>query len=407
MDISGIGRRIAYWRTRRGLTQPDFGALMDKSMRWVQDVEASKRQADPRISVLEKAAEVLRVPIEALLSDGASVRASECIDAAEVTAIRDVMQRHDVITGRFSDDTEPVDVGTLRRSVSYGWDAFQASHYSGLGRVLPKLIADAQRAAAALSGDAQREALGQLSMAYQLASATLIKFRDPTLAWHAADRGIVAAERSQDPVIIGSACRRLVDSMLHQGQAAAGVELAVAVAERLEPELARPDFAVGLSILGMLYLKAAVAAAELDAAHRVAPLLAEAGQVAEWLGVDGNAEWTAFGPTNVKLHRVSTFVRLGEGAQAVAAARQLRPDAFAALPRERRANTLVELAQGHAMARRRDTAVSTLLEAERLAPQEVRCRPMTCDLVRELVTLSVPAPGWELRGLAQRCGLSA
>ncbi|MGW9209271.1 helix-turn-helix domain-containing protein [Embleya sp. NPDC055664] len=61
MDGSGIGRRIAYWRARRGLTQSEFGILMSQSRRWVQDLEGGHRQSDPRISVVERAAQVLHV----------------------------------------------------------------------------------------------------------------------------------------------------------------------------------------------------------------------------------------------------------------------------------------------------------------------------------------------------------
>jgi len=35
----------------------------------VQDIEGGKRQQDPRLSVLVRAAEVLRIPMEQLLSD--------------------------------------------------------------------------------------------------------------------------------------------------------------------------------------------------------------------------------------------------------------------------------------------------------------------------------------------------
>jgi transcriptional regulator with XRE-family HTH domain len=59
MDTSGIGRRIAYWRGRRRMTQAEFGALMGKSRHWVQDIELGHRQSDPRLSVLERAAEAL------------------------------------------------------------------------------------------------------------------------------------------------------------------------------------------------------------------------------------------------------------------------------------------------------------------------------------------------------------
>src|SRR5690606_41438633 len=66
---TGIGRRVAYWRDRRGYTQTDFGRHMGQTKRWVQDLEGGKRQQDPRLSVLVRAADVLRVPLEQLLYD--------------------------------------------------------------------------------------------------------------------------------------------------------------------------------------------------------------------------------------------------------------------------------------------------------------------------------------------------
>ncbi|MFD7335214.1 helix-turn-helix domain-containing protein [Streptomyces violascens] len=68
MVADRIGRRIAYWRDRRGFTQADFGRLMGQATRWVQDLEGGQRQRDPRLSVLVRAANVLRVPLEQLLS---------------------------------------------------------------------------------------------------------------------------------------------------------------------------------------------------------------------------------------------------------------------------------------------------------------------------------------------------
>jgi len=378
---------------------------MGMSRRWVQDIEGGQRQSDPRISVIERAAEALRVPVEALLSDAGSERHSECIDPTEVAAIREVLQRHDVITGVFQ-NADPVDLPTLRRSVGYGWDAFQATDYSGLGRLLPQLVVDAQVAAGALAGDEQLEAFSLASTTYQLASSTLIKFADVGLAWRAADRGVLMAERSGDPVTIGSASRRLADAMLSHGEGEAGASLAIAVAERLEASLLVYGDEDGLSVLGMLYLKAAVAMAEQGNRPQATALLDEAHRVAEVLGRDSNAQWTAFGPTNVQVHRVSTLVQLNAGMDAVDAAMRITPEALAALPRERRAHLLVDIALGYSQGKRRPAAVTTLLAAEELAPQEVRCRPTSHGLVRELVTLA-PTPSWELRGLAERCGLTS
>ncbi|MEE1832189.1 helix-turn-helix domain-containing protein [Streptomyces sp. SP17KL33] len=111
MDTNGIGRRIAYWRERRRMTQSDFGALMGQSRRWVQALEGGQRQSDPRLSVLEGAARVLSVRLEELLSDEPVGAAGECMDAVELSAIRSTLQRHDVITGTCDEAAvEPVAV---------------------------------------------------------------------------------------------------------------------------------------------------------------------------------------------------------------------------------------------------------------------------------------------------------
>ncbi len=62
MDAHAIGRRIAYWRDRRRLTQQDLGHLMGRNRRGIQDLERGERQADPRVSVMEDAARALRIP---------------------------------------------------------------------------------------------------------------------------------------------------------------------------------------------------------------------------------------------------------------------------------------------------------------------------------------------------------
>lgn len=402
MDTSGIGRRISYWCARRSLTQADFGRLMGKSRRWVQDIEGGQRQSDPRISALEQAAQVLEVPLERLLSDTPVDSDHECVDTAELAAIRSALQKPEVLTGVGVGEPKPIEA--LRRDVAYGWTAFQAADYTPLGRVLPHLLRDASMSARQSEGDRQRSAFAQLSMAFALTAAVSTKFGDSDLAFKAADRSVVAAERSGDPVATATAARHLVDAMFHTGQGAAAVALATAVAERLEADLvARGPH--GLSALGMLHLKGAVAAAHIEARTAVPEFLDAAGESATRLGVDGNAMWTAFGPTNVALHRVSTAIRLFDGPQAVKAATAVDTGARDALPRERRANHLIDLARGQTLAGQRALAVETLLRAEDLAAQEVRCRANSRRLVEDLRTLGSGSADGRLRALAGRCGL--
>lgn len=405
MDTKGIGRRIAYWRERRRMTQSDFGALLGQSRRWVQALEGGQRQSDPRLSVLEGAARVLSVRLEELLSDDPVGAAGECVDAAELAAIRSTLQRHDVITGTCDETAvEPVPVEVLRRNVEYGWTAFQASHFASLGRVVPGLLVDANRAAARHEGDARLASFRLLSMSLQLVEAVAIKFGDTGLAFTAADRSVAAAERSQDPVTMAAAARHLADAMTHHGQPRAAMEFAVAAAGRLEEDLSGrgPD---GLSVLGMLYLKAAMASATLDDHDSVPRLLDQSDHHARQLGEDGNAMWTAYGPTNVAVHRVAAHVRLCEGVEAIAAAEGIPAGRRDALPRERRAHHLVDLARGYTQAGHRERAVDTLLEAEATSAEEVRCRPGSHQLVEDLGRLGAGRADSRLQALADRCGL--
>ncbi|MFC1436000.1 helix-turn-helix domain-containing protein [Streptacidiphilus sp. N1-3] len=402
MDISGIGHRVAYWRVRRGLTQSDFGALMGRSRRWVQDLEGGQRGSAANLAVLDQAAAVLEVRLEQLLADERADASPECVDAAELAAIRAALQHPEVVTGAGDSRAKPVDA--LRRDVAYGWTAFQAADYTPLGRLLPGLLREATRTAHDSTGHRQDTAFSLLAMTLMLTTAVCTKFGDHPLAYRAADRSVQAAERSGDPVVMAASARHLVDGMFHGGEGLAAIALAAAVAQRLEADLvARGPH--GLSALGMLHLKAAIAAAHIDDRAAVPDLLDAAKQSADRMGVDGNAMWTAFGPTNVQLHRVSAAIRLYDGPGAVSAAQGIDATARDALPRERRANHLVDLARGQSLAGRRPQAVDTLLRAEGLAPQEVHCRPQAAKLVADLRLLGVGSAEGRLRALADRCGL--
>lgn len=390
MDVGGVGRRIAYWRERRGMTQEQLGALLGLSRRMVQDIEAGLRQSDPRLSLLESAADALSVPIEALLADR-EVVPRECVDASEIGELRTVLHRPPVHYPDADDGRE------APRAVVYGWNAFQAAHYSSLGRLLPGLIVQAH---AAVPDDA-----GTLSTAYQLASATMLKFGDPTSAMIAADRAIATAA-GVDPVVQASAARRYSDALTHLGDGDGAQDAALHAANRLADDLESAGPA-GWSVYGMLLLKSVMAAAERGDAGTVRSLLGQAGRIAERLGRDANYQWSAFGPTNVLLYEVAAMVVLGDGAAAVTAAAAIGRPQIEALPRERRAQLMMDLAAGHALTGRADSALLVLLAAERLAPQEVHCRASSRALVGNLMRAARPLPESGLRGLAARCGITA
>jgi len=377
---------MAYWRERRGLSQTALGERMGMSLRAIQDIEAGLRQADPRLSLVESAARALTVPLEAMLSDDAAPD-RECVDESEMAAIRDVLHRP---RAHFP-EREAADLPA--KGVAYGWAAFQKSHYGTIGRFLPGLIIDAS-----VSGGES------LSSAYQLASATMVKFGEQGDAILAADRAMAAAEDA-DPVVQASASRRYSEALMHLGDHGAAVEVALTAADRLEHDL-RAYGAAGWSVQGMLLLKACMGAAARGDASSVRSLLGSAARIAAELPPDANEVWSAFNSTNVKLYGVAAYVALGDGVAAVSAATHISQDDLATLPRERCAHFMTDLAAGHALTGAFDSALLVLLAAERVAPQEVHCRASTRELVTALMAGSRPMPETRLRALAARCGVS-
>lgn len=404
MDTSGIGRRIAYWRDRRGFTQTDFGQLMGQTKRWVQSLEGGQRQQDPRLSVLVRAAEVLRVPLEQLLTDTTPTPHGGSGPPPEALSVIDALY------APASEDETPT-LAVLRRRLGYCCDAFQACHYATLARELPALIDGVGRAAHAAPAGQQGEAQALLSRVYQLVTSYLHKYGAATAiqAALAADRALAAAEKSGDPVQIGAAARRVAKSLVYQQRPQAAVQFATTAARRLADGLAERG-PLGLSTLGMLYLSAALAASSEERTtarvHTAGGYVDEAADVAARQGADLNEDWTMFGPTNVGLHRVDMLLRFEDGWSALEAADELEPGALAGMTRERQAGHRVAMARASLLTRRKDAAAAALLDAERLAPEEVRGTPSTVNLVKDVVGATAN-PSSSLRALAERCGLRA
>jgi hypothetical protein len=109
-----------------------------------------------------------------------------------------------------------------------------------------------------------------------------------------------------------------------------------------------------------------------------------------------------FTPATVGLHRISAETHAGDPAAAVAAAAQVAP---ASLPTiERRARYWTDTARAYSMRGKRDDCIQALLAAEHSAPQEIHTRPAIRDMIRGLLITGRTGP--ELRGLAQRCGIT-
>ncbi|MBM7775996.1 hypothetical protein JOD54_006200 [Actinokineospora baliensis] len=221
------------------------------------------------------------------------------------------------------------------------------------------------------------------------------------MAWIAAERGLNAAEQADDPVIRGSLMRSVAFAMLSNGRFEAAMRVIESGARGVEGELGRGSAAV--SVYGMLFLAGSMAAARFGDGVRTTGYLDEATQAARRLGRDGNDLWTAFGPTNVAIHRVNTAAELGD-LQTVLSTRL--PIDTANVPVERRVRYLLDFARAQSLTGRGDDALGTLLGAERMAPEHVRKHHVARRVVMTLVQNSPGKPGVQLDKLAQRVDIT-
>ena len=115
----------------------------------------------------------------------------------------------------------------------------------------------------------------------------MLKLGESNAAWVAADRGVLAAERAEDPLVMASGARVLAYAFLGTGHFAKAKELTISAAGVLEPGLGRAS-PTHLSLYGALLLKGAIAAAYQGDPITSRALLNEAASSAGRLGVDAN-----------------------------------------------------------------------------------------------------------------------
>ncbi|MEU5940410.1 helix-turn-helix domain-containing protein [Micromonospora sp. NPDC047548] len=406
MDELPIGRRVAYWRGRRKMSQQVFADRLGKSKSWVDKVERGVRRLD-KFSVLYEIADILQVDVQLLLGKDPERRtdALNCIDQIEVQEIRAALERYDSMSAYFDAAPYPPPLADMRKAVNHAWLTYQYGRYGMLTRALPKLLRDAQAADAGYRGDQACEAAHLLGQVYQIASSVLRKLGECDLAWLAADRSMAVAQRADDQLLAGVATTRVCNALVAMGRARPALELNVTIANRLAPGGSNDACPDRLSVYGMLLLQGAMAAARIGDSATVDDLLNGAREAATLLGGDQNHYWTSFGPTNLELHRAAAAVELGDGGRAVEIHQLIPEPAFNALLPERRAHHLLDIARGFAQIGDVANAGEMLLRGDRLAPSEIRCRPIAHEVMSDVLRRTRGTPPSPIAELAGHMGV--
>jgi transcriptional regulator with XRE-family HTH domain len=397
-----IGRRVRYWRLRRNLERQRFADMVGRSTSWLDKIEKGERTL-LRLPMLDRVAEVLGVEPAALTDGSTARRAARCVDAVEVQTIREALSWYPSLSAGGGEQEPTFD--RVTKQLKYVDQAWLSSHFTVVARHLPRLLREAQMLAFAAQPSYQVAASRTLVMAYRLASSVLLKFETNDVAWLAADRAMQAALAVDDTLALARATRSVARSLTSTGQLTNAINSLTSMADRIRPELtARADEL--LSLYGMLYLAASIVAARQEDAETALIMHEHAQTAAENLEPHYETHQTVFGPTNVALHRVAVLVRLHELGQALEYARNIDSRSISNLPPERKVNYLLDLSTGYTETGCYTEATRTLVKAERVAPEEVRCRPLAHGLLRAVVRNTSGDPGYAVLRVASRAGVT-
>lgn len=375
-DTNRLGRTIARLRKQRGLSQREFARMVDRSETWLSQVERGVRHID-RMSVLERLADALEVTVAELVPDAptaAQETPSVAGDLALALASSDALRA--VLAARQDTDTDE-----LAEAVSQAWEHVHASEYEHVRDSLGVRLPELESAARTSKGRQQRQAYTSLARAYHALAAVLSNLGEFPAAWVAADRGIAAAERTGDALLMAEGAFRLCIVFQSARQYRHVLRTASSAIDALATRVDTGETAA-MALTGVLHLQSALAQARQEHADAAQAHLNAADALAAHVGAGRNDYGTEFSPANVTLHRVTVAVELGDAGTALRVA-----ETFDASPlsHERQARHQLDVARAHAQRRQFGPAVAALTRALDLAPEFIVGHPVAAALVTDLL----------------------
>lgn len=404
--MSDFGAELKRWMQARGVGVRELHRRSGYSAGYISQLRQGRRSPSP---------DTARDLDDALAAGGALAASNDSHAAAASSDFADMLSDTSgdgigalaaVLTGHGSSPAGLTvsDVGTLATAVNAARTAYQDCRYDQLTEDLTTLIAAMNASCAALAGDPRDRAHALSADAHHVAAGLMLKRGDLGLATLAADRSMRAALASGDAVAVAASARILTHALLSGGHATAAVAMATSYATRLDQDVSRHSSDT-LSVYGALLLRGAVAAAEADNRRAADELLTEAEEAARRLGHDGNHCWTAFGPLNTAVHRVSIAVTLGDAGTALDTARGIPLQEIKVT--ERKAALLIDTARALMQRKRHDRAYAALRAAHQIAPQEVAGRGAVRALVRDLAATAPVTLRRDAARFASRIGATA
>ncbi|MER7321846.1 MULTISPECIES: helix-turn-helix domain-containing protein [Streptomyces] len=398
-----FGQRVQKSRKERGRTQAELAAALGKTSSWLSQVERGVQPVQ-RMDLLQQIADELGVSVQQLRpgvpADGPSQAPTAQSLSNDLDETRRLLSGHPALQTLLggADDAGPTrSLDLLRGDVDDLWDLTHAGHMAQVSTLAVQLLPELERTVRTDLGEHQAEVNLLLSRSYQALSAAFVRQDEADAAWVAADRAVLAAERSGDPLHVCASVFRMVQAFVRLrslGQAEHAAQTAI---NALEGQTSQS--LTSLSVLGSLHLALALVRARAGARTEAKEEIAKARAIAAQLGENRNDFNLEFGPVNVEIQAVSTAVDLGDAGEALDIG--LTIDA-AELSPERQGRLLMDLGRAHAQRRHGGEALDCLLRAETIAPEIIQTHQAARAAIRELVLVAGPNASRELLELAER-----
>ncbi|MEU3779948.1 helix-turn-helix domain-containing protein [Streptomyces sp900129855] len=404
-DPMKFGQRVQILRERRGMTQTQAADLLGISSHTYRKIENGQQKA-PGLDMVLRIAEVLRVRDLADLTGRPETHVDLFVGPGHprLAAVKAAVDSFPVTSG-----VEPPPVAHLEARLQAAWKARHASknHREAIGRLLPDLIRDAQALVRQADSAAERRAAqGLLAEVYSLAQFFIAYQPDSSLLWRVAERGMIAAQESEDPHAVGVASWLLAQAHRDSGprnyDAADSVNAAaVRFLEGLLPDA--PDHV--LAIAGALEFELGYTAARRRQTGTAWQHWDKANDIAARLPADYYHPVTSFSRAVMGAHAVTVAVELHHGGESVRQAAKADRDVIKSRPR--RARHRIEEARGYQLDNQPDVAIASLEKAYEAAPETIRYNGYAKAILLEQVESTRSPRRRRAAELAQKVGILA
>ncbi|MBB1242674.1 helix-turn-helix transcriptional regulator [Streptomyces durbertensis] len=397
----GTGARIAAYRRLHRLTQKQLATRAAVSYSLLVKVEQGRRPASA--SLIAAVARAMGVPVTTFT--GQPYRADQARDRLDgpLADLRASLDNFDF----------PLDELPVRGQAEIAADvhsvllARRGANFGRIAAMAPPLIDELVQVSQTATGRAGEEAHRSLVHVYRSAYDVAYGLGLSDLVSLLLARMDYSAQRAGDPYLMSLYGYMRAYATFATGRHEVGRKIIAKAREGIEAGV-RAREVPALCSAGNLHLRAAMLATRQGDGDTARGELAEAREMADRLsrevvgGTGDGAHIQSFGPTNVAIHAASIEMELGNHAQSLQLAKQVRPpkDYFP----DRLGHFWIDTARSQLWTGKTDAALASLLTARKVAPQQAKYHPGVRETVAGLVRATRRTPE-TLIGYASWCGL--